>query len=408
MSHDTLTADPLAVLEQAAQRQRTEETAAKLLDRAAVRLVLGKDPASAFFTALALRLPLQPDWEIDTACTDGRRVQYSPAFIARLSPTDAVGVLAHEALHCGLAHFARQGEREASRFNAAADLEINPILLQAGLTLPACRLMPGEGPYRDLPSGLSAEEYYDLLPPDPPQNGQGEGPPDPGGCGGVTPQADPAAEQQAKAEWQVTIAQAAHAAKQRGQLPAGLARLVDSILTPTVDWRDVLREFLSRALTAREDYSWSNPNRRFIAQGLYLPSLRSEALGEIVLAVDTSGSIDAATLASFAAECNGILECSPCRVTVLYCDAHIQRVQEWEPSDGPLALDAVGGGGTDHRPVTEWICQSGIDPAAVVMLTDGETTYPDAPSYPVLWALTPGSTARPPFGHVLTLKGGAR
>lgn len=398
------TLDPLAALEQAAQRQKTEEAARKAITAARVKLVLGKDATSAFFATLALRLRAEADWSCQTAATDGRRLIYGPEFVVSLPADQLLGLVAHEVMHCALAHMARRGARDPRRYNIAADLSLNPILRDAGFTLPPGGLFPGAGQYRDLPSGLSAEEYYALLPRDDDSGGQGE---DPGGCGAVRDAGDDADQQTQAADWQVAVAQAKAAAQQRGKLPASIARTVEQLLQPTVDWRDVLREFLSRALTARDDYSWSAPNRRYIAQGIYLPSLRSEALGEVVIAVDTSGSISADTLAAFAGELNGILECQPCRVSVVYCDAAVQRVQEWEPIDGPLTLDAVGGGGTSHRPVWEWLRTSGADPAAVVCLTDGETDFGDEPGVPVLWALTPGSSARPPFGSVLRI-GGAR
>jgi predicted metal-dependent peptidase len=195
----------------------------------------------------------------------------------------------------------------------------------------------------------------------------------------------------------VAVAQAQQVAQQRGQLPAGLARLVEEMLQPRVDWRDVLREFLSRH--ARNDYSWSPPNRRFVHQGLYLPGLRSEELGDIVLAVDTSGSIGPGELARFAAEAEGILESFDCTLTILYHDTEVQRVQHWTSNDGPLVLEPVGGGGTSHCCVFDWIEGEGMQTACVVCLTDLYTEFPDLmPAVPVLWAVVGGNPSQPPFG----------
>src|SRR5262249_1081316 len=159
----------------------------------------------------------------------------------------------------------------------------------------------------DLPQGKSAEEYYALLGHSP-EDGNDDQPsgddasPDPGRCGSVRPPGDGslAACKQAAAEAQVAVAQARQGAQQRGALPGGLARdggvgrgglarLGEEVPQPKVDWREVWREFVS--CQARNDSSWSPPNRRFIHAGLYLPGLRSEELGDMVLAVDTSGSI---------------------------------------------------------------------------------------------------------------------
>src|SRR4029077_10579969 len=116
----------------------------------------------------------------------------------------------------------------------------------------------------------------------------------------------------------VALAQAQGAAAGRGPLPAGLGRAVKGVLHPPADWRAVLREFVSAS--AKNDYSWVRPNRRFAAQGLYLPGLHSEELGDVVLAVDTSGSIDEKMLGVFAREVSAILSAYDCTATVLYHD----------------------------------------------------------------------------------------
>src|SRR5258705_12897363 len=146
------------------------------------------------------------------------------------------------------------------------------------------------------------------------------------------------------------------AAAGRGTLPAGLGRAAERVIHPPLDWRSVLREFVSAH--ARNDYSWARPNRRFIAQGLYLPGLRSEELGDVVLAVDTSGSISEQVLGAFAAEANAVLAAYDCAVTVLYHDTEVQKVQTWASADGPLVLDPVGGGGTSHNCVFDWLIAS--------------------------------------------------
>jgi predicted metal-dependent peptidase len=404
--------DPFAALEEAVARQAAQEKAIQALAAARCRLVLGRDARSAFFATLALRLLPQVDWSIDTMATDGRHLFYSPAFVNGLIPDELVGVLAHEVMHNALAHHARRGHREPKRWNIAADLAVNPLLVEAGFTLPATRLFPGEGKYAQLPPGKAAEEYYGLLPDDAPRGGpqgeQGQGDPaegegaaeqDPGGCGAVrVPGAgSPAEVRQSQAEWEVAVAQAHQVAKQRGTLPAGLARLVEQVLHPKVDWREVLREFV--ASHARNDFSWSQPNRRFVHLGLYLPGLRSEELGEVVLAVDTSGSIGPEDLARFAAETQAILESFDCSLTVLYHDTEVQNVQRWRSGDGPLVLEPVGGGGTSHVCVFHWLAQQPDEPTCVICLTDLDTEFPDAePAVPVLWAVVVGNTDPVPFG----------
>jgi len=291
--------DPFAVIERAAARQVATEHAVHALTAARGRLILGRDAKSAFFATLALRLTPEVDWTCETIATDGKVLAYNPAFVASLSSDEVVGVLAHEVMHNALAHPCRRGTRDPTRWNIACDLAVNPLLVQVGFVLPASRLMPGEGSYAHLPPGKSADEYYALLGvPSPPTESDdtsrenpdcGSVPVDPGGCGSVRDPANGSSSTIAETEsgWQVAVAQAEQAARNRGELPAGLGRAVEHVLRPPQDWKEVLREFVSSQ--ARNDYSWARPNRRFLWQGLYLPGLHSVELGEVVIAIDTSG-----------------------------------------------------------------------------------------------------------------------
>ncbi|QEL16852.1 vWA domain-containing protein [Limnoglobus roseus] len=401
----TTAPDPFAALEAEAAKQAAAEAAARRLATARATLILGRDARSAFFATLALRLTPEVDWACGTMATDGRALAYDPRFVTGLSPDELVGVLAHEVMHNALAHPFRRGARDPARWNVACDLAVNPLLLAAGFALPASRLLPGEGRYADLPHGKSADDYYARLAEPPAGGGEAEsageedGGPDPGGCGGVTEPAagSPAAGEQAAAAWQVAVVQAEQVAKGRGEMPAGIARTVDAVRRPPVDWRAVLRAFVSA--TASNDYAWSRPNRRFLWQGLYLPGLRSEELGDVVIAVDTSGSVGPAELAVFAGAVDEILSAFDCAATVLYHDTAVQGVQTWRSGDGPLVLAPVGGGGTAHECVFDWVDRQGMSPACVVCLTDLETRFPDRPpGVPVLWAVVGDTPSQPPFG----------
>jgi predicted metal-dependent peptidase len=198
--------------------------------------------------------------------------------------------------------------------------------------------------------------------------------------------------------WRIATAQAEATAKAMGLGAGETARAIREQVAPKVDWRDVLRRYLSAA--TRSDYAWSPPNRRHIARGLYLPSLRSDSLGPVVVAVDTSGSIDAATLAAFAAEITAMLdEAAPEAIHVVYCDAAVAGTETYQPGD-VISLTPRGGGGTAFRPVFDWIAGSDLQPVCAVYLTDldGDDFGP-APDYPVLWVSTGSTTA--PFGEVI-------
>lgn len=352
-----------------------------------------------FFGVLALQLHVQEDPTCKTAWTDGQAMGFNPLFVATLSSDQLIALIAHEVMHCACGHPWRESGRQHRRWNKAADYAINPILVDAGLTLPEGGLI--DPAYH----GKSAEWIYDRLPQedgdgsDDGSNPQGEVRPSPTGDSDTTdPNAQP---HQTESDWQQLTKQALQAAKSQGKLPAGMLRDLESATKPIVDWRSLLRRYMQDITTA--DYSWSQPNRRYLTSGLYLPSLRSHACGKIAIAVDTSGSIDAITLAQFAGEMQGIIDdMQPSSVDVLYCDAAVHRVDTFERGD-PLEMHPAGGGGTSFVPVFEHFDQPDAEsPVVLVYFTDMYGSFPDAADYPVIWAST-SSIDSAPFGDVVPI-----
>jgi predicted metal-dependent peptidase len=155
--------------------------------------------------------------------------------------------------------------------------------------------------------------------------------------------------------------------------------------------------------TTPSDYSWMRPNRRHLWNGLHLPGVVREGVGEVAVAVDCSGSISARQLGLFEAEARSILEGQrPQRVYVLYFDAAVNRVDTYGAGER-IHLNPVGGGGTAFGPCFEWLEEQGILPQCLVFLTDLYGSFPSsAPEYPVLWASTGGRQA--PFGEVIPMQ----
>lgn len=412
-----------------ATRAAHEKQAEKAMREARTMLIMNRDPGNlkksgnpataAFFAVLAMRLELRAEWGVQTAATDGRLLVYNPAWVMRLTPENRVGIICHEVMHCAMKHASRRQGRDRRRWNIACDLAINSELVRCGFKLPSKGCIPGVPPFEKAPADKSAEWYYDALqnhaggtPQPAGGQGQGEGgegqegdQDDPGGNGGVMEPGDgsQADQNQVATEWEVAVAQAHRSARERGKLAAGLERLVQETLKPKVDWREVLREFVTRH--ARNDYRWFPPNRRHIHAGLYLPGMRSEELGDLIVAVDTSGSINARLLAAFGAEIQAIVEQFDAKVTILYCDARIQGVEEYTSQDGQLKLKMKGGGGTSHVPVFEWVDKNGGDSPCVVCLTDLYTEFPDkAPTLPVLWCVYGNARPSAPFGQIVEVE----
>jgi predicted metal-dependent peptidase len=422
------------------------------LTAARAKLILDKP----FLGALVLRLPLaaaDANWCATTA-TDARKLYYNPAFIDSLSMAQTQFMLAHEALHCALSHFARRQHRVQHRWDLACDYAINPLLLEDGLTPPPnCNLMPQY-------LGMTAEEIYPLIDetdenetidqhlfdqdnqsgggqqgqaPEKPESrqqrpgggGENSEPEDDRESGGDTPldqesrqgQGDGAkpmdadasrSEQQQRdddrdgrgeptppplgaeerqtleVQWQQRLAGAAQQAMQAGKMGGSIARLVDHLLQPQLPWRMLLARYVTAM--ARDDFTYMRPSRR---EGeAILPSLKSSQV-EIVVAVDTSGSIRAAEMDEFLSEVSALKGQMRARVTLLACDSSLAEGAPWvfEPwEEFRCPAEIHGGGGTDFQPVFEWLETQGQRPELLVYFTDAQGRFPASePNYPVIW-----------------------
>ena len=210
------------------------------------------------------------------------------------------------------------------------------------------------------------------------------------------------AEEQA---WDEAMHQALNLARAEGKLPGGVEETVKGAHASTLDWCALLRRFMTD--TARRDYTWSQPNRRFIDSGLYLPAMHCEAMGTIVVFLDVSGSIYSylELLAQFWTEVREVAhELNPERVIVLQVDTRITDVAEYASEDLPEELEAKGGGGTDFRPGFAWLEAEDIQPACCLYFTDMEcSSYPETePQFEILWVNygpAPSEWNREPWGE---------
>lgn len=375
---------------------KTNETGAEKIQRARVKLVL-EQPFFGMLTLSQLEVVRKDDCP-GAMGTDGRKLYYRDADVRKWTLAETAAVICHEVLHAANQHLWRRDARDPWRWNVACDFAINPIVEECGMTLPAGALLKKEW------AGKCAEEIYRLLPPDLNQVGVSNQYTLKGDMIEPTSGSGNAEEQKAvAAAWGQAVRQAAQAAKMQGKLPAGLERLIDLSLRPKCDWKALLARFVQSA--TKSDYSWKRPNRRYLGAGVWLPSLWTESTRPVVVAIDTSGSIGEKELAVFAAELQGVCsDAQPERVHVLWADAEVAGVQTFERGE-PLALKPQGGGGTDFRPVFEWVREhSGEeDFACVIYLTDMYGSFPDVPcEVPTLWVAT--SDVEAPWGETIKLE----
>lgn len=378
-----------------------------------------------FWGSLVLNLKIEEDPSIPTMATDGIVIKYGPNYVAKQDLSTMITDIAHEGSHVGFLHPLRRGQRDPKLWNIAADYAINGYLKESGLILGPDYL------YDPKYQGMDAEVIYNLLWQKPEQqpkdkngqskcgcgglhdhpgkqaNGNGEqkkeGPKPKNGKGQVTKSTQPSIGE-TEAKIRTALAQARAFAKSCGKLPASLDLTVEGILNPRMGLEDFLRQFLERC--AMDDYTWEYPSRHHQHLGLYLPSMDSEQVSELVFVFDTSGSISSEVLNVFAAKMMKTIEMLPIeKLHVVYCDTKVQKTETYTKNNLPTRLSAVGGGGTDFRPPFKWVEEQGITPKALIYLTDlCCSSYPEQPHYPVLWVAHGfGSGRKVPFGEVIPL-----
>lgn len=380
------------------------------LSAARTRLILDRP----FLGALVLRMPMKaadPKW-CSTIGTDARTLYYNPAYIDNLTLEQTQFALAHEALHCALSHFARREHRNAARWDVACDLAINPILIKEGMTA-----VPG-ALYNIGYEGMMAEEIYPLVKenneeqphdqhlygkeskatqqpndgsssqPDEPDNDSEDGGAGTAGAGqldaGEPDALGEAEKEQLSIQWRQRLAGAAQQAMQAGKLGDSLRRLVDHLLQPQLPWRMLLARYMNAV--SRDDYSYMRPSRRE-GEAIF-PSLRS-AQTDIIVVLDTSGSVRTEEMREFVSEIDAIKGQVRARITLLACDAELSPGVPWifEPwEEFALPDDIRGGGGTRFTPPFEWLEREGDSPDLLVYFTDAEGEFPkQEPRFPVIW-----------------------
>ena len=195
-----------------------------------------------------------------------------------------------------------------------------------------------------------------------------------------------------------------------GKTGSGGDRDLAELLAPQVDWREVLREFVQTTCAGSDYSTYRRPNRRYLSSGMYMPSGISESVGELLVAVDTSGSIGQRELSVFLSEIKEICDTvHPDAIRLLYWDTEVcadERYVGAECEDLAKSTKPAGGGGTDVRCVTDYITKEEIKAQACIVLTDGYL-YGGWGQWnmPVLWTIMDNKNAKPDCGTTVHVKG---
>ena len=301
-------------------------------------------------------------------------------------------------------------------WNVAADYAVNDIIGLDGFFVPEDSRTP------DRFSNQSTDENYAQLDEEieesdddlPPQmqgkfcrtdSHEGEG--DGQGEGGDKELSQTELEERAEEreeKWKGRMINAHENSDRQGDYPGQLKSIIDELTNPTLNWRSLLNQYISREIV--RDVSFAKPHKKSYSMGVYLPEVQRENL-DVTVAIDTSGSISDDLLGTFLSEVQGIKDSHEAvEMDIILADAAIQKVHTFKNNQRlrPGDIEMLGRGGTDHRPVFKWVENNKNGSRILICLTDGYTSFPDnAPEYDTIWATTPNGIDKDgyPFGKVV-------
>ena len=354
------------------------KTIEEKLNKAKAKLML----EHPYFGSIASALQFQQNDDIEAFESDGAKFIYNDTFLEACDIEEIEFALANAAMHYALAHQSRGGRRQDRLWQLATDYAVNSMLVKNNLH------PPDRINYQSRFDGMYAEEIYAIL--------ESE----------INEKEYIEEEQQSEKLLQDKtgetefLEQLLQKAIAQDELPKDLDRFFPQIKTSKIDWRSALYQYVHRH--AKEDYRFFPPNKRYIHQGFALPSLQSELL-KIVVAIDTSGSIDETLLGQFFAEFEAIMQSfTNYEIDLIACDSKIQNHQTFYPGDS-LTYRTKGGGGTDFRPVFHFVDTHIDHPTLLLYFTDAQGTFPEfEPSFDTLWVLPKEEEL--PFGERLVIE----
>ena len=370
-----------------------------------------------------------------TACTDGRDELYGRAFVESLTDAELRFLILHETYHRLYRHITtwkHLWDENNQLANISCDLVINAKLVDDNPD--GFATMPKDGVYDPQYLGWDSARVFISLkkeqdtpeePPEPPRGEGGEGsrdsecPPGEGGSGsgkslkelldneGKLDDHDWEGGKEMSQEEQEQLERDVDQALRQGAMAAGKMGMnvdadIKDMLAPKVDWREVLREFVTSTCSGSDYSTYARPNRRYLASGIYMPSGISETVEVLVAAPDASGSCWA-VLPQWVAEVKRIAEViKPKKLIVLYWDTEVERIETYDlrDMDNPdIQTKPKGGGGTEIECVPKWLADNNIKPTACVVLTDGYLSGGWGQwTCPLLWCFVNNKSANPPTG----------
>jgi predicted metal-dependent peptidase len=367
-------------------------------------VALMNDPKYCLYSGIFMLGKTEVRDEIPTACTDGRNTYYGREFVDKLSDPELKGLILHENLHKAFRHttvWKHLYKKQPQLANMACDYVINLMIHDSDPNGFAVKLPEGgllDEKYRGMDAGQVFRELEQQLK----SNGSGNGKGD--GSGDSQPQEGQgfdehdweSAEEMSEDEKQQLAREVDQALRQgallAGKLSGNVPREISEAMEAKVNWREVLRDFVNSICADKDNSTWRRPNRRWVDQDVYMPSAVGEAVGRIVVGIDTSGSIGQAEIGQFLGElisiCNHV---QPEGIDLLYWDTAVAGHEKYGRDEYEALMSSTkpaGGGGTDPACVPKYLEQHKMNPECVIMLTDGFVSSWGNWKHPVFWGIT--------------------
>ena len=407
-------------------------------------IALMKHPETALYSGVMLMGKSEVSDEMFTAYTDGVNKRYSKPFLETISSESKLrGLVLHENLHVALKQIPRGKDmfKEDSKIaNMAADFVVNDIIAnikgtvsggnESIVTLPEGALydpffhnwnmreiynyIRKENPQRQKQSGGSSDESNS-----PSESGtQGSGGDnkikangkeyDMGGSGFDEHDWESYIEGLSDEERKDLGDKIDRALREGGMLAGRMGgkmpRAIGELLEPKIDWREALRDFVASSMKGKDEFTWRRMNKRHMANDIYMPSMENETIGEVIVAIDTSGSIGGKELTEFATELASICDLvSPDVVRIIWWDADVHGEQVFKPDQYQniaSLLKPLGGGGTRVSCVSKYINEKKLSAEAVIVFTDGYVEHDIEWNIvpPTLWMITQNRNLDVPVG----------
>ena len=376
-------------------------TAEQRIEKCHVKLMRHKQ--FCLFSGLFMVGTVTVDETTPTARTNGVNVSYGRAFVESLNDKQLAFLILHENMHKAYRHlqvWEKLWKKNPQLANAACDYVINLQIRDYDpsgndVEMPTDANGEALGLIDEKYRGMDAHQVFLLLEKEQEEQQGGSG----GGAQGMD-EHDWENAQEGTPEEQEQVAKEIEGALRQGAILAGkmggnVSREMQDLLTPKVNWKDALRDFVKTSTQGKDQTTWRRLHKRYIGMDIIMPSTYDEKVGSIVVAVDTSGSIGNAELAQFLGEVKCICdEVSPEKIDLLYWDTNVAGHETYvgaELSSLTETTQAKGGGGTSPECVPHYMKKESLNPECVIMLTDGYIDRQDPNDWqigkPIMWCI---------------------